>query len=494
MAEFKESLSENGFGVKLLISAQLSEHPHGQIMRIVHSIIRNGILFYFISNSMSSIFQIWFSLLRWKHKHFLTAHFLAEITWSSLRSFLRKVSSQPENLESRDVVSLPFHHVVSAGLTKKMSEMYLYDVSSCLWFVRQIWQSNNAISRVKRGMKALVKIGKGKNLIELQDVTKPEVDTGEVLIGVKFAGICTTDIHIQHDKFPYWPPVIMGHEFSGQIVRIGDNVKNWNIGDRVVAEPHTRACGQCFLCRTGNIQICEHKRSPGWGIDGAFAEFLKMPAHLLHRIPESVSFEEAALAEPTAVVIYEVLERSHVEPGDFVVVVGPGPLGLLSIILSKASGSAKVAVIGTASAEEMRFSLAEEVGTDYLINISEEDPVEAIAELTKGKGADLVVETSGSPSGIACAVEIVRKLGRITSIGFSSENNVLFPWNRAMYKNCQITFTMSSSYSSWDKALALMDGKINVKPLITDVFDIEQWEEAFRLVGERKKGKILFRF
>lgn len=343
-------------------------------------------------------------------------------------------------------------------------------------------------------MKALVKTAKGKNLIELKEVSRPEIDAQEVLIGIRFAGICTTDIHIQNDRFPYWPPVVMGHEFSGEIAEIGASVKNWRIGDRVVAEPHTRACGACFLCRTGNIQICEQKRSPGWGIDGAFADFLKMPAHLLHRIPEKVSFEEAALTEPTAVVVYEVLERAHVEPGDFVVVIGPGPLGLLSLMLSHASGAGKVALIGTASAEKMRFSIAKEIGVDYVINISQEDPIEAIAELTRGRGADLVVETSGSPSGINCSIEIVRKLGRITSVGFALEDQVPFPWNRAMYKNCQITFTMSSSYSSWDRALSLMDGKIDVKPLITDIFDMEGWEEAFRRVSGRKRGKVLFRF
>lgn len=341
-------------------------------------------------------------------------------------------------------------------------------------------------------MKALVKTAKGRNLIELKKVPRPEISAAEVLIQVRFAGICATDIHIQNDKFPYWPPVVMGHEFSGVVVEIGDEVKNWKIGDRVVAEPHTQACGECFLCRTGNIQICEHKRSPGWGIDGAFAEFLKIPAYLLHRIPEGLSFEEATLAEPTAVVIYEVLERSGVEPGDFVVVVGPGPLGLLSIVLSKASGAAQVAVVGTASAEKNRFAIAEQIGADHIINISKQNPIDVITELTKGKGADLVVESSGSPSGINCSIEVVRKLGRIASVGFSSENQVPFPWNRAMYKNCQITFTMSSSYSSWDRALALMDGKVNVKPLITDIFNIEEWEKAFKKASERKAGKVLF--
>ncbi|NIN00387.1 MAG: alcohol dehydrogenase catalytic domain-containing protein [candidate division Zixibacteria bacterium] len=343
-------------------------------------------------------------------------------------------------------------------------------------------------------MKALVKTAKGRDFIELKEAPRPDINAKEVLIAVKFAGVCTTDIHIQHDRFPYWPPVIMGHEFSGEIVEIGEEVKDWKIGDRIVGEPHTMACGECFLCRTGNIQICEHKRSPGWGIDGAFAEFLRMPKHLLHKIPENVTFEEAALAEPTAVVVYEVLERSRVEPGDFVVIIGPGPLGLLSTMLCKASGASRVAVIGTGSAEEIRFSIARQVGADHIINTSQEDPIDVIARLSEGRGADLVVETSGSPSGINCAVETVRKLGRITSIGFAAEDQVPLPWNKAMYKNCEITFTMSSSYSSWGRALALIDGRIDVKPVITDILSIEEWKEAFERVAARKRGKVLFKF
>ncbi len=150
-------------------------------------------------------------------------------------------------------------------------------------------------------------------------------------------------------------------------------------------------------------------------------------------------------------------------------------------------------VVGTASAEKKRFAIAEQMGVDHIINISKENPIDVITELTRGKGADLVVESSGSPSGINCSIDVVRKLGRIASVGFSAENQVPFPWNRAMYKNCQVTFTMSSSYSSWDRALALMDGKVKVKPLITDTFRIEEWEKAFTKASERKGGKVLFR-
>ena len=115
----------------------------------------------------------------------------------------------------------------------------------------------------------------------------------------------------------------------------------------MVGEPHTQACGHCYLCRTGNIQICPEKRSPGWGIDGAFTKYLKMPEHLLHRIPDWMSFEVAAVVEPTANTVHDVVERAKVEAGDFVVVLGPGPIGLLAAMTARAAGARQMVIVGT---------------------------------------------------------------------------------------------------------------------------------------------------
>ena len=149
-------------------------------------------------------------------------------------------------------------------------------------------------------MKALVKTAKGKGNLEIRDIPVPEPGHGEVLLKILAAGVCGTDIHVRDDNFPYWPPVVLGHEFCGKVVELGEGVTLVKQGDRVVGEPHTKACGHCWLCRTGNIQICPEKRSPGWGIDGSMAEYLVMPEKLLHRIPDSISDEVGAVIEPTA--------------------------------------------------------------------------------------------------------------------------------------------------------------------------------------------------
>lgn len=350
---------------------------------------------------------------------------------------------------------------------------------------------------MSKTMQALVKTAKGKGLIEIQEVPIPEMGDDEVLIEVKAAGICGTDLHIYHDKFPYWPPVILGHEFSGIIAEVGKNVKDWKVGDRVVGEPHTLACGKCWLCRTGNPQICPEKRSPGWGIDGCFAKYMKYPEpKLLHKIPDTLSFEKAALVEPTANVVTDLFERGTLKPGDFAVVIGPGPIGLLAAMAAKAGGASKVAIIGTNMDEDLRLSTARKIESiDYVINVNKEDPTSIIMDLTKGRGADLVIEASGSAPGIASAFKLVRKLGRITAIGLTGKDKIEFPYDAAMFKAVEFTFNLSTIYSSWDKSIQLLDsGKVDANILTTHKGGIENWKEFFSDLENIKGIKGIFTF
>ena len=341
-------------------------------------------------------------------------------------------------------------------------------------------------------MLALVKTQKGVGYLELREVDVPKIAPDEVLIEIKAAAICGTDIHVKHDRFPYWPPVVLGHEFSGEIVEVGSEVEHYREGDRVVAEPHTKACGKCFFCRTGNIQICPAKRSPGWGIDGAFTKYLKMPEKLLHRIPDHVSFEEAALVEPTANVVHDVLERGRVEAEDFVVVLGPGPIGLLSAMCAKAEGARKVMIVGTPADEALRLKAAREVGIDYVVNLGEEDPIRKTLDLTNGLGADLVVEASGAEPAIRTTVDLVRKKGRITVIGMTGKSDITFPWDKAIFKACDLLFNLSTSYTSWDRAISLIaERKINVHALITHREPLTKWEQVFEDVEHLRALKAV---
>ena len=341
-------------------------------------------------------------------------------------------------------------------------------------------------------MKALVKTRKGVGFIEVRDVPEPRPGQGEVKIKIAACGVCGSDIHVRHDTFPYWPPVILGHEFTGTIVETGPGCKLFKVGERVVAEPHARACGHCYLCRTGNIQICPEKRSPGWGIDGGMAEFICYPEVLLHRIPDSMSWDQAAVVEPTANVVTDLLERTGVMPGDFVVVQGPGPIGLLAAMAARAVGAQEVAILGTPGDVERRFKKAADLGFTKLINVAETNPVEAVLSLTSGRGADVVVECSGAPKAIAGMVELVRKKGRISVIGLTGGKTVELPWDKFAFKVLDVFFNLSTSHTSWDRSISLIaSGRMPSEQVITHRGPLEKWEELFDAVENLKALKAL---
>lgn len=341
-------------------------------------------------------------------------------------------------------------------------------------------------------MLGLFKTAKGPGNMALLETPVPEPKPNEVLIEIKAAGICGTDIHIKHDQFPYWPPVIMGHEFSGVVVEVGNEVTGFHVGDRVVGEPHTKACGKCALCRTGNIQICAQKRSPGWGINGAFARYLTMPEHLLHRIPDSMTFEEGAVVEPAANVVQDVLERGRVEPYDFVVINGPGPIGLMAVMAARAGGAGTVVVVGASPDEDTRLPLARKLGADEVIVADRQDAVRTVMDMTNGRGADLVVEASGAPAAIKASVPMVRRLGRITAIGLTGRGEIPFPWDTAMAKVCTIIFNMSTAYSCWDRTIGLIASKkMDVRQIISHVEPLANWERVFEDVENKRALKAL---
>jgi L-iditol 2-dehydrogenase len=341
-------------------------------------------------------------------------------------------------------------------------------------------------------MKALVKTQKGKGFIEYKDMPEPKPGLGEVLIEVKAAGVCGTDIHVKHDRFPYWPPVILGHEFSGVIIELGPACKYYKTGERVVGEPHTKHCGVCHLCRTGNVQICPEKRSPGWGIDGCMAKYLVMPEQLLHRIPDSMDYETAAVVEPTANTVHDVIERAGIIPGDFIVVLGPGPIGLLAGLTAKASGARHVVMVGTPADVGLRLDKAKELKFETILNVAEDNIIDKVMELTGGIGADMVIECSGAPLAIASSVDLIRKKGKICAIGLTGGRNVDFPWEKAAFKVADIHFCLSTSYTSWNRAINLIDsGLLPAQEVITHKMPLAEWEKAFEEIEAQRALKVI---
>jgi L-iditol 2-dehydrogenase len=341
-------------------------------------------------------------------------------------------------------------------------------------------------------MKALVKTQKGVGFIEVRNVPEPKPGAGEVKIEIAACGVCGSDIHVRHDSFPYWPPVILGHEFTGTIIELGPHCKRFKVGDRVVAEPHTRACGVCPLCRTGNIQICPEKRSPGWGIDGGMAEYVCYPELLLHRIPDSMTWDQAAVVEPTANAVTDLIERTKMRAGELVVVVGPGPIGLLTAMVARAAGAREVVILGTPADEALRLATARSLGFRHVINIGQQNPVEVVQELTGGLGADIVAECSGSPKAIPGVVDLVRKCGKICVIGLTGNKTVEIPWDKFAFKVVEVIFNLSTCYTSWDKTIHMIhSGAVPAEKIITHREPLEKWEQTFDAIEQLKGLKAL---
>ncbi len=340
-------------------------------------------------------------------------------------------------------------------------------------------------------MLALVKAEKGEGFVSLEERPIPTYGEDEVLVRVAFGGICGTDIHILHDQFTYYPPVILGHEFSGIVEAVGDKVTLYKKGDAVVGEPHNKACGKCYLCRNGHIQNCLDKRSIGWGIDGCFTTYVVMPEKLLHKVPEGLSLREAAMAEPAAIVAHQLLERAHVTPGDNVVIMGVGPIALLAAQMARISGAGKIILCGCTSDIDYRLKIADELDCyDVFIDVLKEDAVARIMQET-AIGADLVVEASGAGSAIRTGIRVLRKWGRMCAIGMTAAPTVEIPWNEAMMKVIDVQFNMSSSYNGWNIALSLMaSGRLRVSPMI-GVRPLTEWKSAFADLEAGKAMKLL---
>jgi L-iditol 2-dehydrogenase len=341
-------------------------------------------------------------------------------------------------------------------------------------------------------MKAVVKYERGKGLVEMRDLPEPQIREDEVLIEVKAVSVCGSDLHIYHDQHPYWPPVILGHEFSGLITGVGSKVTGWKTGDRVVSETRTGACGVCPTCRSGFPQVCEKKRAYGIGRNGAYAEYIAGPASLLHRLPDTIPFDVGAVIEPIAVCISAVLERSGLQAGESTLITGPGPIGLICLTIAKAAGVGIAGITGRNSAEGVRFDKARELGADFIINIDREDPVRKTLEQTNGQGVDILIETSGGTKAIGQAFEMVRRLGRICALGISGGGEIPIPYDRGIFKGIRFDFCFSSSWTSWEKAIGLISrGLLPAERLITHRLPLEKWAEAFELLENRQAAKVV---
>jgi len=340
-------------------------------------------------------------------------------------------------------------------------------------------------------MRGVVKFARGVGNVELREVPEPAAGPGQLKIAVKAAGICGTDIHIYDDEYASNPPVVLGHEMAGQVVEVGAGVSGVAVGDRVTAMPFAVTCGICRYCRQGAFPLCPSRKSFGSGVDGAFAPYLVIPASIVRRLPDHVDYESGAMTEPVACCTKAVLEKSTIRLGDVVVVMGPGPIGLLAMQIAKGQG-AKVVLVGTAE-DAQRLALGRQLGADQALAAGQDDVAGIVSTLTDGQGADVVLECAGVPAATRMAMQLIRKQGQLTQMGLHGRPFEL-NFEQIVYKDLVVAGSFASSSSSWDSALRLLrEGLIQVKPLVGATLPLTEWERGFEMVRKKESLKVLLR-
>lgn len=342
-------------------------------------------------------------------------------------------------------------------------------------------------------MKALVKYATGEMNVEIRDIPLREPRDNELLIKVKYCGICGTDLHIYADEFPNKPPVVMGHEYCGTVAQVGSGVRDrWSVGDRVVGELHTEACGKCFLCLAGKPHICDHKLALGSKHDGAFAEYLTLPAWLAHRLPESIPWEVAAVTEPFAITTHCMVERGRLDGERSILISGAATMGLMATIWASRLGTRHIIVTGTHTDEAVRFPLAQTFGATRVVNVQKEDPTQVVLDLTGGWGVDSWIECSGATSALSTGLNLVKKTGKVVLIGLVGPEMVPVPWNLLLYKEIDLVGCFSSPPSSWEKALAAEEEEAaKLRRLVTHIIPLEDWEQGFAMMNTGEAVKIV---
>ena len=337
-------------------------------------------------------------------------------------------------------------------------------------------------------MRALVL--KEYHRLVVEEVPAPAIGAGEVLVRVKACGICGSDVHgIDGSTGRRRPPLIMGHEASGIVEETGPGTSGWAAGDRVTFDS-TISCGACRHCRRGEINLCDDRRVLGvscaeYRRDGAFAEFVAVPARLLYRLPDALTFEEAALVESLSIAVHAA-GRLPVSPGAAALVVGAGTIGLLAIQVLKARGCGLVAAADVASE---RLALARKLGADAAIDTRTADAAAEMRRLTDGWGADLVVEAVGLPATVRLAVESARKGGALALVGnFSPE--VALPLQSVVIREIALLGSCASN-GEYPECLDLMARRrVDVRPLISAVAPLAEGPSWFRRLYDREPGLL----
>ncbi|MBA4166704.1 MAG: zinc-binding dehydrogenase [Chitinophagaceae bacterium] len=330
---------------------------------------------------------------------------------------------------------------------------------------------------------AVVNYAPEKWSVELREISAPEIGEEDVLLEVANVGVCGSDLH-QWTSDHSWPvnyPVVLGHEFGGVISRVGSRVKGWSEGDRVVSETAAIIDLNNPMSRVGLYNLDPTRKGFGYGVNGAMTKYVSVPARCLHKVPDELPFEQACLTEPCCVAYSAVVENTKLKPGDRVIVLGPGTIGILCAAMARLCG-AQVAVVGL-EADRHRIDIAKQYSCEGIIG-------DALpwAQQRDGLGADAVIDAAGASATLKIALQLVRPNGKITKVGWGPQP-LGFSLDPLVQKNITLQGSFSHNWPMWERVLALMaSGQLNVRPIIGGVWPVTEWHTAFE---KMHKGEVV---
>ena len=335
-------------------------------------------------------------------------------------------------------------------------------------------------------MPAVVNFARAPRSVALREVPIPTFGEEDVLLQVRAVSVCGSDLH-QWLGGASWHvnyPCILGHEFGGVIAEVGSRVPGFQPGDRVVSETAAVIDPLSPLTRQGLYNLDPSRLGFGYGVDGAMTQYVRVPARCLHRIPQGLSFERAALTEPCSVAYNAVCVNTTIRPGDCVLVLGPGPIGLLCALMARLSGAGELIVAGVPG-DESRLQVARTVGATQVLT---ENVAEVVRASGDGLGADVVIDAAGVSQSLAAAVQAVRPGGQITKVGWGPQP-LGFSLDPLVQKNVRLQGSFSHNWPIWERILAMMaSGQLDVTPLISRVAGLDAWETCF---SEMHSGQLV---
>ncbi len=339
-------------------------------------------------------------------------------------------------------------------------------------------------------MKALVKSKPGVGHVGIVEVEEPRCGDDQIKLEVGFCGVCGTDLHVLHDTFRNYPPVILGHEFSGTVVETGKDVSHVTIGDPVTVLPASAViCGVCIHCRSGRYMFCPKRRGMGHGVNGAFARYVVVRKDQAYKIPDGLGLDECALCEPFAAALQAVTEVTNVRVGDVALVSGPGPIGLMCLKILAAEGI-KTIVAGTAQ-DAARLEAARRFGASVVVNASEQNLIDVVLAETQGAGVDVAFECAGHATSAASCLDALKRLGRYTQVGIFGKP-VTLNFDTIFFKQLQVAGSVGYTVHTWERLMKILaQRKVRLDDLITHRLPLARWQEAFELCEQKQTIKVL---